>query len=362
MIGYPWPGVISLLVFVSCSVNRGKEADSPAREIGFEKLDSGFVFEDDQPFAQCHASTLIRTDDNRFLVAWFGGTREKNDDVGIWLSKGTPGAWSRPIEIAKVREDAHWNPVLFKTPSGGIILFFKVGKVIDQWETWYMVSEDNGNSWTDATVLVPGDKGGRGPVRNRPIVLSDGSWLAPASNESKGVWNAFTDRSEDNGKTWTATPFIPIDRNVIPEEGVIQPTLWESAPGSVHMLLRSSSGSICRSDSKDYGRTWSQVYKTDLPNNNSAIDLTRLSDGALVLAFNPVEDNWGARRPISVAVSSDNGLTWSRPTDIESGEEGDEFSYPSVTNYGDTVAGTYTWKRKRIAFWVGKVKNQIQPQ
>ncbi len=162
------------------------------------------------------------------------------------------------------------------------MLFFKVGETIGEWETWYMVSSDDGNTWSQAQELVPGDKGGRGPVRNKPIVLSDGTWLAPASDEKGGLWNAFVDRSEDQGRTWTATPFISMDRNVITGEGVIQPTLWESEPGKVHMLLRSSAGAICRSDSEDYGKTWSPVYRTNLPNNNSGIDLTRLDDGRLV--------------------------------------------------------------------------------
>ncbi len=65
------------------------------------------------PFAQCH-----RTNDGQFLVAWFGGTHEKHNDVGIWLSKGTPQYWSAPVEVAKLREDPHWNPVLFTAPSG----------------------------------------------------------------------------------------------------------------------------------------------------------------------------------------------------------------------------------------------------
>ena len=158
-------------------------------------ISRGFIFGDDRPFAQCHASTLLKTDDGKFLVAWFGGTREKDDDVGIWLSKGGPRHWSSPVEVAKIREDAHWNPVLFKDPSGTITLFFKVGKEIDFWETWYKVSKDNGETWSEARELVPGDKGGRGPVRNKPIILSDGTWLAPSSNELNEVWNAFVDRS-----------------------------------------------------------------------------------------------------------------------------------------------------------------------
>lgn len=315
-------------------------------------ISSGFVFDEAQPFPQCHASSVVYTSDGNFLVAWFGGTHEKHDDVGIWLSKGKPGAWTKPVEIAKLREEPHWNPVLFQSTDGAIILYFKVGKTIDHWETWYKLSMDNGETWTEANELVTGDKGGRGPVRNKPIILSNGTWLAPASNENRGVWNAFVDRSEDQGKTWSVSSFFSVNRDSIPEEGIIQPALWESSAGHVHALLRSSAGVICRSDSRDYGKTWSPVYKTDLPNPNSGIDLTKLDDGTLVLAYNRDGKNWGERRPIALAISKDNGLTWPTSIDLETGKEGDEFSYPSIIHVGDTVAVTYTWKRERIAFWM----------
>lgn len=346
---YLWIATICFSVFDACNSRKGadeKGMEDPQVTIAVKE----FVFDDVRPFAQCHASTLLRTDDGKFLVAWFGGTHEKHDDVGIWISKGGPGNWSPPEEIAKIREEAHWNPVLFKDPGGTVTLFFKVGKEIDFWETWYKVSRDDGMTWSEAKELVPGDKGGRGPVRNKPIVLSDGTWLAPASSELEGVWNAFVDRSEDAGKTWVQSEFLPINRDSITEEGVIQPTLWESEPGKVHMLLRSSAGVICRSDSEDYGKTWSAVYKTALPNPNSGIDVTKLKDNTLVLIFNPDDKNWGSRSPISAAVSRDNGQTWDSVVEIEKGDVEDEFSYPSVISFGDTVAVTYTWKRERIAF------------
>ena len=358
---YPALFVTVSIVSVLISVLTGCNSTKPPEENGMEKQQVGmvakdFIFGDDRPFAQCHASTVLRTDDDKFLVAWFGGTHEKHDDVGIWLSKGGPGKWSAPVEIAKIREDAHWNPVLFKDPSGTITLFFKVGKEIDFWETWYKVSTDNGETWSEAKELVPGDKGGRGPVRNKPIVLSNGAWLAPASNELEGVWNAFIDRSEDGGKTWSEMEFLKINRDSVTGEGVIQPALWESSPGKVHMLLRSSAGIICRSDSEDYGKTWSPVYKTGLPNPNSGIDVTKLDDNTLVLIFNPDNKNWGSRGAISLAVSKDNGNTWDPIIELEKGDEEDEYSYPSIISYGDTVAVTYTWNRERIAFWTGKIK------
>jgi predicted neuraminidase len=348
-------GLLALFIMMSCKRDTpDNHSHADANKDSVVIISHEFVFAKNQPFIQCHASTVLHAPDGNFLIAWFGGTHEKHDDVGIWLTKGKPGRWSKPVEIAKLREDPHWNPVLFRRADGTIILYFKVGKTIDHWETWYKTSSDNGETWTDAKELVEGDKGGRGPVRNKPIILSDGTWLAPASDEKKGVWNAFVDRSEDGGNTWTASPFFVVNRDSIPEEGVIQPTLWESSPGNVHALLRSSAGVICRSDSKDYGKTWSTVYKTTLPNPNSGIDLTKFEDGTLALVYNRDGKNWGARRPIAVAISTDNGKTWPTSVDLETGNGEDEFSYPSIIHTGDTIALTYTWKRESIAFWLLK--------
>lgn len=334
------------LVLSGCqsSESREKSADDlPVKDFVFEKHDN---------FEQAHASTIAKIEDEGFIVAWFGGTEEKHDDVGIWVSRGYPGHWSEPRELVKVREDPHWNPVLFKTPGGEIILYFKVGKEIPEWETWVTISSDGGDTWSKARELVPGDKGGRGPVKNKPIVLSNGDWVAPASHEGER-WQVFVDRSDDGGESWTASDYIPMDTTEFKGKGAIQPTLWESQPSHVHMLVRTSDGVIGRSDSDDYGKTWSQLYETSLPNPNSGIDLVKLPDGTLVLAYNPDDKNWGDRAPLTLAVSEDNGKTWPYQLDIETGDPEDEFSYPSVISWGETVAVVYTWQRQKVAFWSG---------
>lgn len=77
----------------------------------------------------------------------------------------------------------------------------------------------------------------------------------------------------------------------------------ESSPGHIHMLLRSTRGAIFRSDSIDYGATWSVARATSLPNNNSGINLVSMQDGTLILALNPVNGNWGKRYPLSLIAS-----------------------------------------------------------
>ena len=94
-----------------------------------------------------------------------------------------------------------------------VYLFFKVGKKITEWETWWTTSSDDGTTWSKPVELVKGDRGGRGPVRNKPIVLSNGVWLAGASFESETGdkhWDVFVDRSSNNGRTWKATPFLEL--------------------------------------------------------------------------------------------------------------------------------------------------------
>jgi predicted neuraminidase len=296
------------------------------------------------------------------LVAWFGGTHEGHRDVAIWASEREPASgemlarrrgpgegWSEPRRIAHASEAPHWNPVLFARSPDDLVLHFKVGERIRDWQTWAQRSLDGGRSWQPAAPLVPGDRrGGRGAVKNKPIRLHSGEWLAGASIEGRRRWDAFVDRSPDGLGDWQASPLIPIDRRRFEGKGLIQPTLWQSDDGRVHALMRSTSGRVYRSDSHDAGRTWSEARATDIPNNNSGLDLVRLRDGTLALACNPVEGNWAARTPLSILFSHDEGATWPRRIDVET--EPGEFSYPAIIELETGIGLSYTWNRRRIVF------------
>ncbi len=349
--------IIMTAIFISFSSIGPAVSQNP----NFPKMDlqvenHEFIFGEDKPFAQCHASTLESIGNGEYGVSWFAGSHEKNDDVGIWFSKGGPGNWSEPKMVAKIREDPHWNPVLFNAPDGRLHLYFKVGKEIDDWETWVQYSEDKGDTWSKPKELVEGNQGGRGPVRNHILVLSDGTWLAPASIEKNRVWNAFVDRSEDGGNTWMATDTLQLDRSAVVKEGVIQPALWESKEGHVHMLLRTSAGKIGRSDSFDFGKTWTPVELTDLPNNNSGIDVAHIKGDTVALAYNPVAKNWGPRYPMQIAVSLDNGRTWPVKEVVEQGSGKNEFSYPSLIYGKGSLVLCYTWNREKVAFWKARLE------
>lgn len=332
----------------------------------YEVLHRELVARESPPFESCHASTLTLLPGGDVLAAWFAGTKEGHPDVDIWLSRRSGGQWSKPKIIAGEEGIPHWNPVLFTTNNGDVFLFYKKGHKIPSWFTMVMQSNDNGSTWSEPKELVPGDVGGRGPVRNKPIVRTDGAWLAPASVEDD-YWDAFVDISADGGGSWTMSRYVPIrhdsprQQSLPPTDipvtesslrgkGIIQPTLWESAPGNIHMLLRSTEGWIFRSDSVDGGMTWSPAYPTELPNNNSGIDVAQLNDGTLALVYNPVQGNWAARSPLVIRLSRDNGASWTDEFILEK-DEG-EYSYPAIVA-GDRndIRITYTWNRKNIVYW-----------
>ena len=313
-----------------------------------EAKSAGFVFDPEaSPTPACHAATLLVIGGTVRAAAWFGGTVVGAADTAIWLARREGEGWSAPRCVAKTSAEPHWNPVLFGE-DGEAHLYFKAGPSPKIWRTYRMVGDVDGDSWGEPVELVPGDVGGRGPVKNKPIRLADGDWLAPASLETKKAWDCFVDRSSDRGRTWRRSALVPLDHARFRGRGIIQPALWQSAAGDVHMLMRSSAGRIYRSDSKDGGLTWSPAYATGLPNNNSGVDLVPLDDGALALAYNPVSVDWGPRTPLHLAVSRDDGEGWTTAAVLE--DEPGEYSYPAVVATAGGFAVAYTWRRLAIRF------------
>ncbi len=301
---------------------------------------SEFIYQPgDVPFPSCHASTIIENR-NGLLAAWFGGTAEKNPDVGIWISHFTKGKWTKPVEVAngiqyKGKRYPCWNPVLYNY-GRKILLFYKVGPSPSGWWGEMITSDDNGATWS-RSYRLPEDI--YGPIKNKPVILANGELICPSSTEYDG-WRVHMEFTSDNGLSWERTP----DLNE-KQTGVIQPTLLMHPAGRIQMLCRSNSSHILSSLSEDNGRTWSNLTSTGLPNPNSGIDAVTLKDGRHILIYNHLVKG---RNMLNVAVSND-GLEWKAAVLLEKDAKGTEFSYPAVIQTKDGLIHiTYTWNRKQI--------------
>ena len=316
-----------------------------------------FIFES-APFPSCHASTIVETQTG-LVAAWFGGKREKDPSVGIWLSRHVDGKWTGPEEVANgVQQDGTrypcWNPVLFQPKDATLMLFFKVGSSPSEWWGMVKTSADGGKTWSQARRLPDGFLG---PIKNKAVQLSNGDILCGSSTESSDKpsrWRVHFERSSDLGRTWTkSSPGLAPDGQEI---HAIQPSILFHPDGNLQAVGRTRAGRVFETWSDDGGQSWSPLALTMLPNPNSGIDAVTLRDGRQLMVYNHTPRG---RTPLNVAVSRD-GKEWQAGLVLE--QDPGEYSYPAVIQSRDGLVHiTYTWKRERIKHVVvDSTKLQLQ--
>ncbi len=314
-----------------------------------------FLFED-APFKSCHASTIAQTQDF-FVVAFFGGSNEGNDDVGIWICRKEKdgNSWSPPVEVAngiqfnwlsknKQKRYPCWNPVLYQADDGPLLLFYKVGPRPDSWWAMLTTSNDQGKSWSEPRRLPEGIIG---PVRAKPVMLANGKLLCGSSTEDQG-WRVHMEITTDLGKTWSRTDVLNDGR----EFDAIQPTILTYPDGKIQILCRSR-GNLRQSWSGDDGKTWSSLLPSNLPNPSAGIDAVTMADGRQLLVYN---HSTKGRDKLNVAVSTD-GQNWKAALKLEDETTIDGKkaygAYPAAILASDgNVHVTYTWRRERINYAV----------
>jgi predicted neuraminidase len=307
---------------------------------------SEFIYET-APFPSAHASTIVETQSG-LLAAWFGGTREKDPDVGIWVSRHDGNKWSAPVEVANgVQPDGKrhpcWNPVLFQPTGGPLVLFYKVGPSPDTWWGLARTSTDEGKTWSSAIKLPDGILG---PIRAKPIELAKGTMLAGSSTENDG-WIVHMERYSGD---WSAASLASsaswqksAPLNTAKDFGAIQPTILVHSATSLQILCRTRQAVIAESWSLDAGRTWGPLKATTLPNPSAGIDTVHLADGRFLLVYNPTATG---RAKLDIAISPD-GKAWNRAIVLE--DSSGEYSYPAmIQSRNGRVHVTYTWRRERI--------------
>lgn len=272
-----------------------------------------------------HAPALIETEDGGMLCARFAGSFEGSGDISIVVSKLDPETqtWSIPITVSQGENRSEQNPAFFRHPNGDIWLIYtsqisrQEGKDNMQFSSIIMVqkSRDEGLNWSNAEVLIHNE----GTFSRQPIqILSNGRWIFSTwlcEDSADGLTNDPTEFqvSDDEGMTWK-----PIR---MPEsEGRVHANVIELEKGHLIAFMRSRFADfIYKSESKDYGDSWSVPEATLLPNNNSSISAIKLSSGEIAIAYNLNSASnatfgkiaWpGLRNPVAVSVSEDGGLTW----------------------------------------------------
>ncbi|MFM0626912.1 sialidase family protein [Paraburkholderia xenovorans] len=298
-----------------------------------------------QNVAFCHASTIAYSH-GHLVAAWLAGSKEAANDVGVWVARLDGSQWSAPVRVADgLSPDGKAmtviNPILFSPKRGPLMLFYRRGKLPDDWHPLRMTSLDGGATWSKPDTLRPNISG---PAKDKPVELTNGIVIAGSSTEYGG-WKIHFERSKDGGNTWDVV-YPPVGPRPVQ---AIQPAILDHGQGKLQALVRTKSGFVFSTKSRDWGKTWSVLAPLDIPNSNSGLDAVTLNDGRDLIVTNPlpyVEGRWD-RHKLSVFISADR-RTYRNVLDLEN-EANQEFSYPAVIQSPDGMVHiTYTWKKVHI--------------
>lgn len=95
-------------------VNRSLPADSTLPQPGIVKAEALF---DHPPHPQCHALTMAETGEG-LVAAWFGGTQEGKQDVGIWVSPKNGKVWQAALVLESEPYQEFSYPAVMQTSDG----------------------------------------------------------------------------------------------------------------------------------------------------------------------------------------------------------------------------------------------------
>ncbi|MFN5274490.1 MAG: exo-alpha-sialidase [Planctomycetota bacterium] len=317
-----------------------------------------------------HAPSIVELADGSMLASWYRGSGErKADDVSIYgarLAKDTT-AWSDDFMMTDtpgfpdgntammVDSEGHlhlfWPLVLANTwescVSQQLVSFNPSGTGCPKWDRkeslWLKPEDFSGQAITKLDALLPTipkplpenlqkhitevrerltDKlyqrlGWQ--TRCKPTVLDSGRILLPLYSDTYSF--SLMAISDDHGLSWRASkPLMGF--------GNIQPTVLQKKDGTLVAYMRENgfTGKIRKATSSDQGESWSDVTSIELVNPGSGLDAVKLSNGNWVLIYN---DTPQGRNQLAVALSRDEGSSWSSPKYLEKEKEG-SFHYPAI--------------------------------
>ncbi len=286
-------------------------------------------------YPTAHAPAMAELENGDLVMCWFAGTYEGSADIRIICSRLPAGEdrWTSPVDISGDPERSEQNPSLFNGPDGRLWAIYtaqkdrQAGKDNMQFTSQIRVqkSGDGGRTWGPYETLFARE----GSFCRQPIqVLSNGRWIfanwlcTDSPDGLSGDPTAFQ-VSDDGGRTWRQVD-MPSSR------GRVHANVVELENGHLAAFMRSREADrIYRSESFDWGDTWSVPVKTPLPNNNSSIWALKLKSGRVAIAYNPTctpdpqpgKAAWpGLRCPVAVALSEDGGVTFPIIRYMERGE------------------------------------------
>ncbi|MCA9177634.1 MAG: exo-alpha-sialidase [Planctomycetales bacterium] len=322
-----------------------------------------------EPLSTQLQGPFVRLGDGRVLAIDSASSYVSSDGGATWSEPRPLFAADPPVEVSKERS-------LFRTKEGTLIAgFMNLKERKWTWKnelhdapgatlpTYVMRSMDDGLTWTDVQKL---HDDWTGAVRDM-IQTREGRviFTSMKMRHDPGRHSVLTYSSVDEGKSWKPSNLIDLGGRGH-HGGVTEPTLTELKDGRIWMLIRTNWGEFWSAHSADGGRFWRTLQPSGIPASSAPGLVKRLASGKLMLLWNRPypdgKDSWplsggdglwsdyavsNHREELSLAFSSDDGATWSKPV-VLARQTGKWLAYP------------YAYEHQPGEIWVTTMQGDVR--
>lgn len=223
-------------------------------------------------------------------------------------------------------------PSLLQMENGEIGLFYLVRMTYTMTRFFLRRSADGGRTWGERVRCSTQDD--FFVVNNdRVIRLDTGRILVPAASHRAGE-GFFDSRSEamyfysdDDGRTWrTAAGKVAMPHSAHCTSGLQEPGAVQLQNGVIWSWARTELGRQYEMFSMDDGNNWTACQPSRFTSPNSPLCMKRADDRKLYAVWNPIPEYngrertgyfTGGRTPLALAVSEDDGKTFTEPIAFE---------------------------------------------
>ena len=229
---------------------------------------------------------------------------------------------------------------LLEMKNGDIGLFYLVRTTYTLLQMFVKRSSDGGHTWGERVLCTPCE--GFFVVNNdRVIRLASGRIIIPAARHTTG-WSGSADSgsryfdsqsevvffySDDDGYTWKqSADKCSMPYHTYNSAGLQEPGVIELSDGILWAWARTELGRQYEMFSFDNGEHWSASQPSRFTSPNSPLSMKRDASGRIYAIWNPIPEYngreqvgyfTGGRTPFVIAVSDDNGKTFSEPVIFE---------------------------------------------
>jgi Neuraminidase (sialidase) len=243
------------------------------------------------------------------------GKTWSNDDFTVLENEGT-------MNVMSVS--------LLRLQNGSIALFYLKKNSEEDCIPLMRISTDEAKTWSSPITCITDKKGYFVLNNSRVIQLKNGRLLmavalhkTPEDSKWYNKAKLYPYYSDDNGATWQCGSEVPNPQEIVSQE----PGVIELKDGTIMMFIRASGGFQQLSRSKDKGQTWSPMVASNICSPLSPASIARIpSTGDLLLAWNNNDGSnpqlKGKRTPLTIAISKDEGKSWTNIADIETDPDG----------------------------------------